>query len=187
MEETQTHVGGQAEQNGPEREIKEKIKRAQAWAQDTIGNAKTTIEDQAVRHPWQMAGAAALSGFVLSGLALAAFSRSEPPKRRRSFDLEDFLIGAVQLFQVAGDTLARARGGRSSGVQSATSRVGEQVGETLGKVKESAKRNVDDARAYVSEQSAGEMATDLGDLVRRHPVSSLLLGVGVGYLLSRGR
>lgn len=186
MDETQTHAGGQLEQNGPKPEIQEKMRRAQVWAKETVGNTKTTIEKQIVRYPWQMAAAAALSGFVLSRLTVAAFERYEAP-RRRSFDLEDLLVGAIRLFQTARHGLTRATGGASSGVHTARGKLGEQVGETLGKFRTSAQKGVDEARAYVSEQTAGEMAEDLSALVRRHPISSVLIGIGVGYLLSRGR
>ena len=44
---------------------------------------------------------------------------------------------------------------------------------------------VESASSYLHEKKFGEMATDLTALIRRYPVSSLLIGVGLGYLLAR--
>jgi uncharacterized membrane-anchored protein YhcB (DUF1043 family) len=44
---------------------------------------------------------------------------------------------------------------------------------------------VESTSAYLQERKVEEMATDLTALIRRYPVSSLLIGVGLGYLLAR--
>ena len=44
---------------------------------------------------------------------------------------------------------------------------------------------MESASAYLQEQKCEEIATDLTALIRRYPVSSLLVGVGLGYLLAR--
>jgi uncharacterized protein YjbJ (UPF0337 family) len=44
---------------------------------------------------------------------------------------------------------------------------------------------VESASSYLQERKFEEMATDLTALIRQYPVPSLLVGVGLGYLLAR--
>jgi len=44
---------------------------------------------------------------------------------------------------------------------------------------------VESASSYLQERKFEDMATDLTALIRRYPVQSLLVGVGLGYLLTR--
>jgi len=41
------------------------------------------------------------------------------------------------------------------------------------------------AGSYLQEQDLADMRADLENLIRRHPVESLLVGFGLGYLLAR--
>jgi len=41
------------------------------------------------------------------------------------------------------------------------------------------------AGSYLQEQELRDMRADLEGLIRRHPVESLLIGFGLGYLLAR--
>jgi gas vesicle protein len=41
------------------------------------------------------------------------------------------------------------------------------------------------AGSYLQEQDLSDMRTDLENLIRRHPVESLLVGFGLGYLIAR--
>jgi uncharacterized protein YjbJ (UPF0337 family) len=44
---------------------------------------------------------------------------------------------------------------------------------------------LESASSYLQEQEFAAMATDLTALMRRYPVQSLLVGVGIGYVLAR--
>ena len=44
---------------------------------------------------------------------------------------------------------------------------------------------VESASSYLQEKKFEEMATDLTALIRQYPVQSLLVGVGLGYILAR--
>src|SRR5262245_41760570 len=44
---------------------------------------------------------------------------------------------------------------------------------------------VQDATTYLQETPVKDLAANLVDLVRRHPIPSVLIGMGVGYLLAR--
>jgi uncharacterized protein YjbJ (UPF0337 family) len=44
---------------------------------------------------------------------------------------------------------------------------------------------VESASSYLQEKKFEEMATDLTTLIRRYPIQSLLIGVGLGYVLAR--
>jgi ElaB/YqjD/DUF883 family membrane-anchored ribosome-binding protein len=41
------------------------------------------------------------------------------------------------------------------------------------------------AGTYLQEQDLADMRADLEGIIRRHPIESLLIGLGVGYLLAR--
>ena len=46
---------------------------------------------------------------------------------------------------------------------------------------------IDHSTDYLSEQGIAGVVEDLETLIRRHPFQTLLIGVSVGYLLSRSR
>lgn len=52
-------------------------------------------------------------------------------------------------------------------------------------VAEKAADTLERAGSYLQEQDLREIRHDLEDLIRRHPLEAVLLGVGVGYLLAR--
>jgi methyl-accepting chemotaxis protein len=56
---------------------------------------------------------------------------------------------------------------------------------TLGNVADTAATTLDRAGTYLQQQDLGDMRADLEDIIRRHPIESLLVGLGVGYLLAR--
>jgi methyl-accepting chemotaxis protein len=41
------------------------------------------------------------------------------------------------------------------------------------------------AGTYLQEQDLADMRADLEGIIRRHPIESLLIGLGIGYLLAR--
>jgi uncharacterized protein YjbJ (UPF0337 family) len=49
------------------------------------------------------------------------------------------------------------------------------------------KSGLDTAESYLKEHKVKSIAADLGALVRKHPVPSVLIGLGLVYLLSRSR
>ena len=86
----------------------------------------------------------------------------------------------------------------ATGADSATSRVGERIEsishsmrdrvEGDGRVRGAATAmagRLEGVGTYLREQDVGTMAGDLTNTIRRHPVQSLLVGVGVGYLFAR--
>lgn len=52
-------------------------------------------------------------------------------------------------------------------------------------VADTAAHTLERAGTYLQEQDLTDMRVDIEDLIRRHPLEALLLGVGVGYLLAR--
>jgi hypothetical protein len=80
----------------------------------------------------------------------------------------------------------------------ATHRIGEQMETLAGKVREKAPTEgtlgaaassvadkLEGASAYLQEKGFDDMVEDLTALVRRYPIHSLLIGMGLGYLLGR--
>jgi len=103
--------------------------------------------------------------------------------------------------QVAGDVKERAQqvtAQATDKADAATTTVGEKmtdVAQTIrekapmsGPVAEAADRTaqtLERAGSYLQEQNLSDMKSDLESLIRRHPMESLLIGLGIGYLLAR--
>jgi ElaB/YqjD/DUF883 family membrane-anchored ribosome-binding protein len=56
---------------------------------------------------------------------------------------------------------------------------------TVSNVADSAADTLERAGTYLQEQDLADMRADLEGMIRRYPVQSLLIGLGVGYLLAR--
>jgi len=54
-------------------------------------------------------------------------------------------------------------------------------------VADTAADTLERAGSYLQQQDLASMRADLEDIVRRHPIESLLVGFGIGYLLARSR
>lgn len=86
----------------------------------------------------------------------------------------------------------------SEKVHNATTTVGEKMSSLAGSLRQSAPQEgtigsaahkvadgLETAGSYLQDKSLENMASDVTSLIRRYPIQSLLIGVGVGYLLSR--
>ena len=83
-------------------------------------------------------------------------------------------------------------------VGGATKAVGEKMSSLAGTLRESAPKEgtissaaqtvatqLDNAGSYLQDHTFENMARDVTGLIRRYPIQSLLIGVGIGYLFSR--
>lgn len=83
-------------------------------------------------------------------------------------------------------------------VGGATKVVGEQISSLAGTIREKVSQEgtigsaaqtvanqLDNAGSYLQDKALGNMTQDVSELIRRYPIPSLLIGVGLGYLLSR--
>jgi uncharacterized protein YjbJ (UPF0337 family) len=77
--------------------------------------------------------------------------------------------------------------------------VGEKMGSLAGVIREKAPHEgaagtaattvadkLDAAGSYLQAKNLDHMMSDLSGMIRRYPVPSLLIGLGIGYLLARG-
>jgi uncharacterized protein YjbJ (UPF0337 family) len=93
------------------------------------------------------------------------------------------------------DTEAGVR--NASGVQ-ATAAVGEKIGSLADAIRETAPHEgtvgtaatavaekLDVAGSYLREKDLNHVLSDVSSMIRRYPVPSLLIGLGIGYLLAR--
>lgn len=104
--------------------------------------------------------------------------------------------------QQAGSIPAKEQAAESSAAATtanqATSAVGEQLGSLAGMIRDKAPgegtvgraatavaEKLGGAGAYLQEQKVEHVMGNVTDLIRRYPVPSLLIGLGVGYLLAR--
>jgi len=56
---------------------------------------------------------------------------------------------------------------------------------TLGSAAQTVANQLDNAGSYLQDKALGNMTQDVSELIRRYPIPSLLIGIGLGYLLSR--
>jgi len=56
---------------------------------------------------------------------------------------------------------------------------------TIGSAAQTVANQLDNAGSYLQDKALGNMTQDVSELIRRYPIPSLLIGVGIGYLLSR--
>jgi uncharacterized protein YjbJ (UPF0337 family) len=88
----------------------------------------------------------------------------------------------------------------SAAASHATAAVGEKIGSLADVIREKAPHEgavgtaattvaekLDVAGSYLQKKSLEHIGGDLSGLIRRHPVPSLLIGLGIGYLLGRTR
>jgi uncharacterized protein YjbJ (UPF0337 family) len=57
---------------------------------------------------------------------------------------------------------------------------------TVGTAATTVAEKLDVAGSYLQERDVNHMLSDLSGMIRRYPVPSLLIGLGIGYLLARG-
>jgi ElaB/YqjD/DUF883 family membrane-anchored ribosome-binding protein len=55
----------------------------------------------------------------------------------------------------------------------------------IANVAETAADTLEHAGSYLQQQDLADMRADLEGIIRRHPIESLLVGFGIGYLLAR--
>jgi methyl-accepting chemotaxis protein len=80
----------------------------------------------------------------------------------------------------------------------ATTTVGEKMTDVAQTIREkapssgpvadaadTAAQTLERAGSYLREQDLSDIRADLENIIRRHPIESLLVGLGVGYLLAR--
>jgi uncharacterized protein YjbJ (UPF0337 family) len=101
----------------------------------------------------------------------------------------------------AGDAKQTAEGAASSAATITSqpiSAVGEKMGSLAGVIREKAPHEgtmgttattvaekLDAAGSYLQAKNLDHMMGDLSDVLRRYPIPSLLVGLGIGYLLAR--
>ena len=56
---------------------------------------------------------------------------------------------------------------------------------TVANVADTAADTLERAGSYLQQQDLADMRADIEGIIRRHPIESLLVGLGVGYLLAR--
>jgi len=56
---------------------------------------------------------------------------------------------------------------------------------TIGSAAQTVANQLDNAGSYLQDNTFENMARDVTGLIRRYPIQSLLIGVGIGYLFSR--
>jgi uncharacterized protein YjbJ (UPF0337 family) len=73
--------------------------------------------------------------------------------------------------------LESAQGAIATGLESAQGAISTAATAVAGRV--------ESASSYLQEKKFEEMATDLATVIRTYPVQSLLVGIGLGYMLAR--
>jgi uncharacterized protein YjbJ (UPF0337 family) len=103
---------------------------------------------------------------------------------------------------LAEDTQAKAQelnARASEGLNEAKATVGKKMGSlaetmrrnvpkegSVGSAAHSVANRLSAAGSYLEEHTFEDFSTDMTSIIRRYPLQSLLVGVGIGYLMSRG-
>jgi uncharacterized protein YjbJ (UPF0337 family) len=114
---------------------------------------------------------------------------------RRLKEFEDKTGGAVAKMTATAQELGATAATKAN---EAATVVGEQIGSLASVIRENAPHEgavgtaatavadgLESASSYLREKKFDELARDVTALVRTYPVQSLLIGVGLGYLLAR--
>jgi uncharacterized protein YjbJ (UPF0337 family) len=72
-----------------------------------------------------------------------------------------------------------------SDIKAKTYALGEQAAGKARDALSAATDGLESAKSYIKRNDFSAMASDLGEIVRKYPVYSLLIGAGIIYLLSR--
>jgi hypothetical protein len=83
---------------------------------------------------------------------------------------QDLMEGAADMANAAGAKAQELGSAAAGTVSTAATAVADRLGA---------------AGSYLQERELKSMATDLAALIRRYPVPSFLIGLGLGYLLTR--
>jgi uncharacterized protein YjbJ (UPF0337 family) len=63
----------------------------------------------------------------------------------------------------------------------------DEYSNKASEITKSAAKRLETAASYLRENRLADIAADFAGLVRKYPVQSLLFGLGLGYLLTRGK
>ena len=86
------------------------------------------------------------------------------------------------------DGLESAQGAIATGLESAQGAIATGLESAQGAISSAASAvtgGVESATSYLQEKKFDEMANDLTTVIRTYPVQSLLVGIGLGYMLAR--
>jgi hypothetical protein len=94
---------------------------------------------------------------------------------------------ARDVASAAGDRAENLTHRVGSGMESLGEQLRERApqGGTMGAVAGRVAENLQSGGRYLQEEGLSGMADDLGDLMRRNPVPTLLIGIGIGFLIAR--
>jgi uncharacterized protein YjbJ (UPF0337 family) len=124
-----------------------------------------------------------------------AREHAEQEVERRFKEFSDKTSGAVASITAKAQEFGATAGGKAN---DAATVVGEKIGSLAHVIRENAPHDgavataatavvdgLESASTYLREKKFDHLAKDVTDLVRTYPVQSLLIGIGLGYLLAR--
>jgi len=94
---------------------------------------------------------------------------------------------AKDIASAAGDKADTAVSSVGSGMQSLAGTIRDKApsGGVLGGAASGVANALESSGRYIEEQGLSGMADDMTNLIRKHPIPAVLIGVGLGYLLAR--
>jgi uncharacterized protein YjbJ (UPF0337 family) len=126
-------------------------------------------------------------------------AQQEMDRRFREYDERMRTSSRATDAAKSGETKAGEAMGDTSASQSlSASAVGEKIGSLAGVIRDKAPhegavgtaattvaQKLDAAGSYLQQKDLDHVMGDLSTIIRRYPVPSLLIGLGIGYLLAR--
>jgi hypothetical protein len=111
---------------------------------------------------------------------------------------QDFSQGASQTYNDAKAKAQEFGSAAAEKVGGATKAVGEKMSSwagtlrdrapqegTMGSAAKTVADQLESAGSYLQDHTVDNMARDLTSLIRRYPMQAMLVGLGIGYLMSR--
>lgn len=126
-----------------------------------------------------------------AGMTRNAGQEAENAKQDISQSAANAYGDAKAKVQVLGTAAAEKVGGATKVVGEKMSSLAGTIREnvpqegTIGSAAQTVANQLDNAGSYLQDKALGNMTQDVSELIRRYPIPSLLIGVGIGYLLSR--
>lgn len=122
---------------------------------------------------------------VNPGTSMDPKSQANPPAPTGA--VQDAARKAQEMAAGVGERVGQAVTGVGAQMENLAGTIRQNVPKEgmVGTAAETMAEGLEAGGRYLQEQDVGDMIDDLGTIVRRYPIQSVLVGVGLGFILAR--
>jgi uncharacterized protein YjbJ (UPF0337 family) len=143
------------------------------WVQEKYGYARDQAQQEVERRFKQY-------GDTNSGSSSSGMPEANGAVAEMTVKVQDLGVTAASMAGGAATSVGETMGSLASVIRDNAPHEG-----TIGSAATAVAGGLESASAYLQEKGYENIATDITAVIRRYPVQSLLVGVGLGYLLAR--